>query len=70
MVSWRFLDEWREIFTKQSHATKLISRISVYKAPHWALYQVWFQNESELYKQTNFIFLLSATSLMPLALYN
>ena len=47
-------DEWREIFMKQSvnYADKLTSVISVHKALHWALfclYQMWFQNKSELY---------------------
>ena len=32
-------------------ANKLTSWISVYKAPHWAFYHVWFQNKSELYEK-------------------
>ena len=37
-------------FFANAMANKLTSKISVYKASHWALYRMWFQNKSELYK--------------------
>ena len=44
-------DDWREIFIEQSvnNADKLTFEIFLQKAPHWALYHVWFQNMIELY---------------------
>ena len=51
---WGPHEKWREIFTKQPvdkyKINKLTSVIFAYKAHHWALYHVWFQNKSELYE--------------------
>ena len=37
---------WNSPYTNTNKSTP---RISVYKAPHWALYHMRFQNKSELY---------------------
>ena len=45
-------DERSENFTKHpvDNIEKLSSAIFVYKAHQWALYHIWFENKSELYK--------------------
>ena len=46
-LSWEVERNLHETLCRQTD--KLTYVIFVYKALHWALYHVWFQNKSELY---------------------